>query len=258
MIRAMILRAAGTNCDHECAHAWELAGVAAERVHIRRLIDEPRLLDDFQILTIPGGFSYGDDIAAGAVFAHQLRRSLFDRIRDFASRDRLVLGVCNGFQILVKAGLLPNPGDANGRAMCTVTYNEPRGFQDRWVTLRGGDSPCAFLERGRVYEMPIAHGEGRVAFASEADLRAVQQAKQDALLYVGGDAASGQGGGPANPNGSTADIAGLCDPTGRIFGLMPHPDRFTDWTQHPCWTSLPARECGDGLHLFRRAAARFR
>lgn len=258
MIRAMILRAAGTNCDHECVHAWELVGAKAERVHIRRLIEEPTLLNDYQVLTIPGGFSYGDDISAGAVFGHQLRRSLGDAVRAFVDRGKLVLGVCNGFQILVKAGLLPFPNDKDGRARCTVTYNEPRGFQDRWITLRAGKTPCAFLEEGRTYEMPIAHGEGRVVFADAAALDEVRRNGQDALRYVAGAAASGQADQPMNPNGSQADIAGLCDSTGRILGLMPHPDRFTDWTQHPCWTSLPKRECGDGLHIFRRACAYFR
>lgn len=315
-IRVMILRAAGTNCDLECEHAWRLAGAAPERVHVRRLIENRRQLDDFQVLTIPGGFSYGDDISAGRIFAAQLERHLLDDLRRFVAGGRLILGICNGFQVLVKAGLLPfsqgaaGPRPANrpaerGRApapagldvrsgpiaerVCTLTYNDPPGFQDRWVWLRADSAKCVFLEPQRVYEMPIAHGEGRVLFRDAAALETVLRNDQCALRYVpppdSGDTtvtvgtdvelaasvaltggavarsaaappfAAPSAAAPYNPNGSAADLAGLCDETGRVLGLMPHPDRFTDWTQHPCWTSLPPRPEGDGLALFRRAVA---
>src|SRR5574337_955124 len=135
-VKVLILRAAGTNCDLETQHAWELAGADAQRVHLRRCIERPALLREYQILTIPGGFSFGDDIAAGRIFAGQIRRHLGDELRASIAAGKLVLGVCNGFQILVKAGLLPYPDDSAGRAVCTVTYNDPPGFQDRWVKLR--------------------------------------------------------------------------------------------------------------------------
>jgi phosphoribosylformylglycinamidine (FGAM) synthase-like amidotransferase family enzyme len=285
-ISVLIMRAAGTNCDLETQHAWELAGTRAERVHLRRLIEQPHMLDAFQIVTIPGGFSYGDDIAAGRIFAAQLQRHLIDELLAFVDAGKLVLGICNGFQILVKAGLLPYPcanqargaaGSPDGRrAVCTVTYNEPPGFQDRWVTLRANHSPCVFTEPGRTYEMPIAHGEGRVVFADAEGLKRITDAGQNALSFVpaaqtdamtaggvGQAARSGVGetlpgrNAPYNPNGSDADIAGLCDPTGRVLGLMPHPERFISWTQHPCWTSQPRRESGDGLAIFQRAVAYF-
>ncbi|RMF84152.1 MAG: hypothetical protein D6744_03600, partial [Planctomycetota bacterium] len=159
-IRVMVLRAPGTNCDLECVHAWERAGAAPERVHLRRLIESPGLLDSCRVLTIPGGFSYGDDIAAGRVFAARLQRHLREPLRRFIASGRLVLGICNGFQILVKAGLLPNPRDGEQR-FCTVTRNVPPGFQDRWVRLEAGRTNCVFLEPSREYELPIAHGEGR-------------------------------------------------------------------------------------------------
>lgn len=256
MIRVLILRAAGTNCDLETQHAWELAGASAERVHIRRAAEFPSLLREAQVLTIPGGFSYGDDISAGAIFAAQIRRHLADEVRGFVDAGKLVLGICNGFQILVKAGLLPG-GDDEARS-CTVAHNDPPGFQDRWVAMRAPRTPCVFVEEGRTYEMPMAHGEGRLAFSDPTTLKRIQSAGMDALCYVSADAASGFGGEPANPNGSAGDMAGMCDATGRIFGLMPHPERFVHWTQHPCWTSLPPREVGDGLHIFRRAVAYFR
>lgn len=256
-VRVLILRAAGTNCDVETQHAWELAGARAERVHVRRLIERPALLDEFQVLTIPGGFSYGDDIAAGRILAAQVERHLSDRVRAFIAAGKLVLGICNGFQVLVQAGILPG-ATHNGRRTCTIAPNEPAGFQDRWVYLRAPAERCVFLERGRVYEMPIAHGEGRVAFSAAAVLEAVVGKGQNALTYTGPRAGEPDlFGEPSNPNGSSADVAGLCDETGRVLGLMPHPERFVTWTQHPCWTSQPARPTGDGLALFRRAVAYF-
>jgi phosphoribosylformylglycinamidine synthase I len=274
-INVLILRAAGTNCDLETQHAWELAGARAERIHLRRLIEQPQTLRRCQVVTIPGGFSYGDDIAAGRIFAAQLERHLLDELRAFIDSGKLVLGICNGFQILVKAGLLPYPretacdGLGGGRqAVCTVTYNEPPGFQDRWVMLRANDSPCVFSEPDRTYELPIAHGEGRVVFADDASLSRITAAGQNALSYAppaGLQSAARRDAVNAvpaadvayNPNGSDADIAGLCDPTGRVLGLMPHPERFVTRTQHPCWLRRPQREGGDGLAMFQRAVGYF-
>ncbi|TWT46082.1 Phosphoribosylformylglycinamidine synthase [Phycisphaerae bacterium RAS1] len=250
-VRVLILRAAGTNCDLETRHAWEAAGATAERVHIRRLIETPSLLDTFQVLTIPGGFSYGDDIAAGRVFAAQIRRSLLPAIRGLVDRGGLVLGICNGFQVLVQAGLLPFGWQDHGR-ICSVTYNDPPGFQDRWVCVEATTARCPFLTPGARYEMPIAHGEGRVVFVNDGARRRVLDSGLAALRYVRGESGAADGM-PANPNGSEADIAGMCDETGRILGFMPHPERFVSWSQHPCWTSLPPREQGDGLALFQNA-----
>jgi phosphoribosylformylglycinamidine synthase I len=253
-VRVVILRAAGTNCDVETQFAWEAAGAAAEPVHVRRLIERPQLLDQYQVLTIPGGFSYGDDISAGRVMAAQLERHLLERIRVFIEAGKLVLGICNGFQVLVKAGLLPDLIDDPSQRTCTITYNDPPGFQDRWVWLKAGDSPCVFLEPGRRYELPIAHAEGRVAFAGPQVYEHVVRNRQNALCYVeppvGRDTAAGEA---YNPNGSAGDIAGLCDRSGRVLGLMPHPERFICGTQHPTWTSRPPRETGDGLSFFQRA-----
>lgn len=259
-VRVMILRAAGINCDLETDHAWQKVGAETALVHVRRLIEAPQLLKEHQVLTIPGGFSYGDDISAGRILAAQLERCLDDAIREFVDRGGLVLGICNGFQVLIKAGLLPCGIGETGQRGCTITYNEPPGFKDRWVHLRANVSQCAFLEHGRRYELPIAHGEGRVRFSDALTLRRALDANRAALLYVAADGESGE---PscgadaeyslANPNGSDGDIAGLCDSTGRIFGLMPHPERFISGTQHPCWTSRAYREDGDGLAIFRRA-----
>jgi phosphoribosylformylglycinamidine synthase len=254
-VRVLILRAAGTNCDLETKHAWELVGARPDLVHVRRLIEQPGLLGQYQVLTIPGGFSYGDDIAAGRILAAQLTRGLIDELHAFIDAGRLVLGICNGFQVLVTAGLLPFRTPAALRK-CAITHNDPPGFQDRWVTLRATTDRCAFLEAGREYEMPIAHGEGRVMFADDGILQQVERDGHKAVCYV--ESPSGAGvspGAPANPNGSTADIAGLCDETGHVLGLMPHPERFVTWTQYPSWASQPERPEGDGLAIFRRAVS---
>lgn len=252
--RVIVVRTAGTNCDLEAQHAWERAGASVQRLHLRELADQPARLADAAILTLPGGFSYGDDIAAGRILAAQLERHLGDALRSFVERGGLLLGICNGFQALVKAGLLPHPHQAR-QTDCSIVDNDPPGFQDRWVCLQAGPAPCAFLEPGRTYEMPIAHGEGRVVFSGDG-LEVAERQGLGVLRYVPNPDPRLRGPqSPANPNGSTGDIAGLCDASGRILGLMPHPERFQFGHQHPCWTARRRREEGDGLELFRRGVA---
>lgn len=251
--RVCLIRAAGTNCDLETQHAWELAGASAERSHLKAVIDEPGRLRDFQIITISGGFSYGDDLGAGRIFAAQLERHLHAELHEFVQRGGLVLGICNGFQVLVKAGLLSAPLTAGAAPNCTVTFSDPPGYHDRWVYLRANPSPSVFLEPGRTYELPMAHGEGRVVFRAPADEDAALKARLNALVYIPAPADSPAAAPPYNPNGSTADIAGMCDATGRVLGLMPHPERFVTWQQHPCWTRDPRAERADGLSIFQTA-----
>lgn len=256
-IRVLLLRAAGTNCDAETRHAWELAGARVTTWHVRELSAAPARLHEYQILTIPGGFSYGDDIAAGRIFAAQFERYLLPDVRRFVEDGKLVLGICNGFQVLVRARLLPFFA-ADGPRECTITYNRPPGFQARWVNLRAGATRCAFLEAGREYELPIAHGEGRVALAGNDVLTRIEQGGHKALTYSPSPPGAGvTPGAPVNPNGSAADIAGLCDQTGRVLGLMPHPERFVTATQHPCWARGGVAREADGLKIFQRAAAFF-
>jgi len=255
--RVMVLRAPGTNCDQETAFAFEQAGGQADVLHVNRLLENPTLAQDYQILCVPGGFSYGDDVAAGRILGNLFQHHLKDAMTEFKAAGKLILGICNGFQVLVQTGLLP--GTAAGPRACTITVNEPPGFQDRWVYLRAATERCVFLEGGRTYELPIAHGEGRVLFADQRQLDAIVAATQNALVYTGPpNGTPNPHGEPLNPNGSAANIAGLCDTTGRVLGLMPHPERFVTWTQHPCWTALPPRPAGDGLAVFRRAVRYFR
>ena len=256
----IVLRAAGTNCDQETCYAFELAGAEARTVHINQLIEQPDLLDDYQILALPGGFSYGDDIAAGKILAGQLLHHLKDAVNQFVATDKLVIGICNGFQILVKAGLLPGklddePSNNGSLQHATITYNDSGKFEDRWIYLEPGTDQCVFITPGQRIYLPIAHGEGKVCFATEAVHQQIIGNRQVAFRYVNADGSFGDY--PVNPNGSTDHIAGLCDTTGRILGLMPHPERNIHRTHHPRWTREKIEQ-PDGLAIFQNAINYFK
>jgi phosphoribosylformylglycinamidine synthase len=251
--RVLILRAPGANCDAEAQFAFERAGAVAERVHLNRLREQPNLLMRYQILVIPGGFAYGDDVAAGKILAVQLAHFLGDVLRRFRNAERLILGICNGFQALLKAGLLLPP-DEDG-PLATLAANCTGRFEDRWVTLQATPGKCPFLRGVDRMLVPIAHGEGRFVCREPWMLQGLEQSGQVVLRFVPGDA---DGGKPYNPNGSQSDVAGLCDATGLVLGLMPHPDRHVLPTQHPRWTRLGPADEGDGLRLFRNAVDYFK
>lgn len=250
--RAIVLRAPGTNCDEETAAAWERAGAAAETWHIGRLLETPRALDAFQIVTIPGGFSYGDDLGAGRIFATRLGRVLGEALERFHDRGGLVLGICNGFQVLVRAGLLPGGPD---RAAATLAHNDSGHFESRWVRMIPSPGRSPFVTDDAPIELPVAHGEGKFVVASAEAFETLERAGQVVLRYAdeSGRATEGY---PANPNGSPGGVAAVCDPTGRIFGLMPHPERFVDSFHHPRWTRRSADDRpADGLRIFQNAVA---
>jgi phosphoribosylformylglycinamidine synthase len=251
--RVLILRAPGANCDAETQFAFERAGAKAERLHMNRLRDKPTVLDNYQVLVIPGGFTYGDDVAAGKILANQLSAFLGEQLRVFRDREKLVLGICNGFQAILKAGLL-FPPDEEG-PLATLAHNASGKFEDRWVHLEAQPGKCPFLKDVNRLYLPVAHGEGNFICRQEWILRGFEQSGQLALRYVnsnGGPAAY-----PANPNGSAAGVAGVCDPTGRVLGLMPHPERHVLPTQHPQWTRRGLAPDGDGFKLFTNAVAYF-
>ena len=262
--KTLVLRTAGTNCDQETAYAFELAGATAERVHLNRILHEPSFLDHHQLLAIPGGFSYGDDIAAGRIFANQITHHLRDALRKFIDDGKPVIGICNGFQVLVKTDLLP--GQIGGRIgqTATLTNNDCGRFVDRWIHLSPRSNKCVWTAGLERLELPIAHGEGKFVPADESIRRALWDNDQVALVYTKADGSSPQGRFPDNPNGSVDDIAGVCDPSGLVLGLMPHPERYVSFLQHPAWTSAeaggknPQREGADGagLKLFINAVAR--
>ena len=248
--KVLILRAAGTNCDVELAHAFELAGAAPERVHVNALVANVKDLDRFAMIGIPGGFSYGDDIAAGRILANQIVHHFGDALRRFVERGGLIVGICNGFQVLVKTGLLPG-GTPELRQRVTLTMNDSGRFEDRWVRLASQTDRCVWLRGVERIELPIAHGEGKFVPDGDETLEELRAGGQIALRYC--DAAGQPAPYPVNPNGSVDDVAGICDPTGRVLGLMPHPERFTHATNHPTWTRRSKDAEPDGLQIFRNA-----
>lgn len=264
--RVCVLRAPGTNCDAETAHAFDSCGARSDCVHLFRLLEQPQVLADSQILCIPGGFSYGDDLGAGVVFGMQLRTRLGEAIREFLQADKLVLGICNGFQVLIKSGILPGgadgwSADAGQNRSATLTWNENGKYTALWVHLQKRSDQCVFLRGIEETEMPIAHAEGRLVVDDPGLIDEWRRKGQIALVYRDPQQ-NGEGDGqlpyPINPNGSTANIAGLCDPSGRVLGLMPHPERYQFATQHPQWTRRPERGEGTGLQIFRNAVEYFR
>lgn len=251
--RVLVLRAPGTNCDLETSHAFTLAGAEPQRVHIRELRANPSLFNDFQIFVIPGGFTYGDDGGAGTLLASQLSHFLGDHLREFRDQGKLILGICNGFQVLLKSGLLL-PSDEEG-PVATLTQNTCGRYLDTWVTLKAFPSNCPFLAAIDRMTLPVAHGEGRF-LAREGWIReGLAQSGQAVLRYC--PASEGPMGESYNPNGSDLDLAGLCDLTGQVFGLMPHPERHMFPTQNPTWTRQGFQDSGDGLQIFRNAVAWF-
>lgn len=253
--RVLVLRAPGTNCDHETGFAFEQAGASVEFVHINELIESPSKLGNYQVLCLPGGFSYGDDIAAGRILASQMHHRLADVLNEFRSREKLILGICNGFQVLIKSGLLIE-NDSQGLP-ATLTWNDNGRFIDNWVNLKADHDRCVFLRGVEQLYLPIAHAEGKFVTRSESILNQLSSNHQLALKYCRPGGLNGQVPFPHNPNGSVAHVAGVCDESGRIFGLMPHPERHIDGTQHPHWTRNGAAEKGDGMAIFENAVAFF-
>ncbi len=259
--RVLILKAAGINCDVETAAAFGQAGGAACLVHINELIAGGASFSDFQILAFSGGFTYGDDIAAGRVLANQVKNKLMPALRAFIDKGGLIIGICNGFQVLVKAGLLSGGQQAQQEA--TLAENDCGVFQDRWVHLRAPAAPCPAMKdlcvwtRGlpEVLTMPIAHGEGKFIPKNEEVLTRLKEHGQIVFQYC--DARGRPGDFPVNPNGSVDSIAGICDATGRVFGLMPHPERHLTGWQHPRWTREGLKRHGDGFYIFQNAVRYF-
>ena len=252
--RVLILRAPGTNCDEETAFAFEKAGANPTTLHVNAVLASPKLLDEYQILCIPGGFSYGDDLAAGRIFGNHLRLSFADGLRKFRDDGKLILGICNGFQVLLKSGLLLED-DPNTGPPATLAWNDSRKYEDRWVRLRTRPAKCAFLQGIDEWELPVAHAEGKFITRDAQTLESLDAAGQIVLRYTGTNGSAIAY--PENPNGSESNVAGLCDSTGRVLGMMPHPERHLDYTNHPCWTRRDQRGDGDGFALFENAVKYF-
>ena len=247
----LVLRAAGTNCDRETAFAFEQAGAKTTTLHVNELARKPGILNSVHGLVIPGGFSHGDDLGAGTVFGARIRSNFLGGIRRLVDRGGVVLGICNGFQVLAKTGLVPGFDGSVDRTV-TLASNTSNRYEDRWVTLEVTTERCAFLRRGERYEVPVAHGEGRLQPLDDAVLARLHRDGQVALRYVG-PGGSHPAGYPYNPNGAVDDIAGITDPTGRILGLMPHPERHQFPWQSPRFHREGPAAMPDGLRVFRNA-----
>lgn len=272
-VRALVLTGYGLNCDYETDYSLKLAGAESRRLHVNELIHGGKsgsqtLLDAYHILVFDGGFSWGDDHGAGVLLASKLKFNIGGQIEEFIQQGKLIIGICNGFQVLVNLGLLPGfEGNYQERKVALIG-NDTGNFINTWVHLKlNPESPCVFTGGLSHMELTVRHGEGKF-YASDENIDLLFSNGQVVLQYANekGDEAKGQW--PMNPNGSLRDIAGICDPTGRIFGLMPHPEAFNHYTNHPDWTrrkeallrqgkSIESQE-GDGIHIFRNAVERMK
>ena len=267
-VRALVLTGYGLNCDYETDFSLRTAGAESYRVHINELIHKKGRtsgidLSGFHILVFGGGFAWADDHGAGVILASKIKFNIGDQIERFIRDGKLVIGICNGFQSLVNLGLLPGfNGDYKQRRVA-LTCNDTGNFIDTWVNLKiNSRSPCIWTRGISTIELPVRHGEGKF-YAADDDIERLFRNNQVVAEYADIEGGEADGRWPQNPNGSLNDIAGICDPTGRIFGLMPHPEGFHDITNYPNWTMkkeillrkggpMERRE-GDGIRIFRNA-----
>lgn len=264
MLKAIVMTGYGINCEEETAEAFRVAGAQADIVHINDLIANPSLLKDYRIMAFPGGFSYGDDTGSGKAYANKIRSNLSEEFFSFIAGDNLVIGICNGFQIITSLGIVPGFG-APGTQSVALEHNTGNRYECGWVELKTEDSVCVFTRGIDTIRLPFAHGEGNFYAPAEV-MEKLRAGKQIALRYAKAGAPA-QGEYPYNPNGAMDDIAGICDATGRVFGLMPHPERYIRFTQGDLWTrerdslvrkGQPLPEEGAGIRIFRNAVEYFK
>ncbi|MGD9212201.1 MAG: phosphoribosylformylglycinamidine synthase subunit PurQ [Desulfobacteraceae bacterium] len=263
-INALVLTGFGLNCDNETAYALQLAGAIPHRIHINTLIQGAVKLEDYKIIVFGGGFSWADDHGAGVIQAVRMATNLGDKLRQFVSDDNLVIGICNGFQTLVNLGLLPGLNGNYQQRSVALINNDCGNFRDQWVTLAvNSKTPCIYTRDMENIDLPIRHGEGKF-WAEPKILQQIEANEQVVLRYAFPDGTPAKQHFPHNPNGSIGDIAGICDPTGRIFGLMPHPEAYNHWTNHPDWAlikehcrrkrrQLPSNKLTPGIQIFKKA-----
>lgn len=262
-VKSIVITGNGTNCEMEMAHACRLAGSdEVDIVHISQLLYGEKLLDDYHFLNLPGGFLDGDDMGGAKAGANRIIHAkvknsgdkLHDQFLRFIKDGKLILGICNGFQLIVKLGLLPGfDGDYRARS-ATLTFNDSGRFEDRWVYLKINDrSPCVFTHGIEGVYLPVRHGEGKFMTETDHHLERLHARNQIVLQYTDSGYRTAVMDYPENPNGSVDAIAGICDETGRLFGLMPHPEAYLHYTNHPRWTREKLPEEGMGLRIFQNA-----
>ena len=259
-VKALIITGFGLNCERETAAAFRLAGATPELVHLNDLLAEPARLAEFHVLAFIGGFAFGDHLGAATVFANRLKYRLRAPLERFVTSGRLVIGICNGFQTIARLGLVPAAGGAYFEQQAALAQNSQGVFRDAWVILSANpNSPCVFTRGIDMIPLPVRHGEGRFVARDETLLNALESENLVAVRYVDPEDCLPTEEFPHNPNGSARGIAGVCDPTGRVFGLMPHPEAYLSPYNHPHWTRqklngvLP--EKGLGLRVFENAVA---
>lgn len=266
-VRVAVLFGFGINCDRETAAVFDMVGGTSERLHVNNLVQGNRSLEEFDILAVPGGFSFGDHLGSGRLLGNRLRFALREQLQKFVSSGKPIIGICNGFQALVKTGLLPGPENASLEPdliqRASLTLNNTGRYEDRWVTLEfDSQSPCIWTKGIQRIECPVRHGEGRFVMPTNTELDHLSSNHQLTVRYVDPSTESGAGltddllPFPLSPNGSMRNIAGICDPTGLVFGLMPHPEAFYTMWLHPEHTSMKINEDeweGAGLQIFRNA-----
>jgi len=247
--KVLILHADGTNRDHEAAQAFTACSAEVDIVHINQLRAREKHWSDYQILALPGGFTYADALGSGKLWALDLNTYFNKEVRAFVENGKPVIGICNGFQALVKSGILPALSAIKSQSCATLTFNAEGHFECRWVTLKPQSEACLWTHGlSELIECPVAHGEGRFILSDNDDLAVLRAQDQIALIYTHADGATANGAYPINPNGSIGDIAGVCNPRGNVLGLMPHPEDHIVAYQHPRWTRGESGRLG--LRLF--------
>ncbi len=263
--KAIILTGYGINCEEETAWCFEKTGGEAEIVHINDLIENPNKLENYQILAIPGGFSYGDDTGSGNAYANKIKNNFTEQILSFAKQDKLIIGICNGFQILANTGLVPAVDEKYGERQVALMRNKTARYECRWIHLHAESKKCVWTRDIDLIHLPIAHGEGNF-YAEPEILEKLKANNQIAFKYVHEDGSPANQKFPINPNGALEDIAAVCDPSGRILGMMPHPERFLSFTNEEGWElkkerlireGSPLPKDGEGLKIFKNAVQYF-
>jgi len=246
--KALVISGFGVNCEYETAHSIEQVGGEAHIHHLNKLIEHPSILESYNFLVFPGGFAFADYLGSGKVFSNKINYKLKDQLKQFVNSGKLIMGICNGFQVLAKIGLLPYP---TFEQKITLTSNDSGKFEDRWVKLKiNKNSPCIFTKNMEYLDLPIRHGEGKLVPRDDEILLDIINSNLFIAQYV--DPMGRLARYPHNPNGSVHNIAGICDATGRVLGLMPHPECFNHYTNHPLWTKY-GKINPNGLKIFENA-----
>ncbi|MFH1533902.1 MAG: phosphoribosylformylglycinamidine synthase I [Nitrospirota bacterium] len=264
--KALVLTGYGINSEEETALCFDQTGGEAEIIHINDLIENPNKLKDYQILAVPGGFSYGDETGSGNAYANKIKNNLTEQIINFAKQDKLIIGICNGFQIIVNTGLVPAVDEKYGERQAALMHNKTARYECRWIWLKNTSEKCVWTRGIDLLHVPVAHGEGNF-YAEPEIIEKMEANDQIAFKYVNEDGSPANQQFPINPNGSLQDIAGITDPSGRIFGMMPHPERFLAFTNEEGWqlkkeqliregSPLPTQ--GEGLKIFKNAVEYFK